>query len=93
MSDRPAPVTLARGAYTEFVRVQRILRRESVGGILLLVAAAAAILAADVAPDFSFGLRDTHLGGDVLGLHLDPSIGHWAAEACWPSSSSWSGWN
>ena len=39
MTDRPAPVTLARGAYTEFVRIQRILRRESVGGILLLLAA------------------------------------------------------
>ena len=81
MTDRPAPVTLARGAYTEFVRIQRILRRESVGGILLLVAAAAAMLAANFAPDFYFGLRDTHLGGDVLGLHLDLSIGHWAADA------------
>ena len=81
MSDRPAPVTLARGAYPEFVRVQQILRRESVGGILLLVAAAAAMLAANFAPDFYFGLRDTHLGGDVLGLHLELSIGHWAADA------------
>ncbi|HSK33768.1 MAG TPA: Na+/H+ antiporter NhaA, partial [Propionicimonas sp.] len=80
MSNRPAPVTLARGAYAEFVRVQQILRSESVGGILLLVAAAAAMLAANFAPDFYFGLRDTHLGGDVLGLHLDLSIGHWAAD-------------
>lgn len=80
MSDRPVPVTLARGAYGEFVRIQQILRSESVGGILLLVAAAAAMLTANFAPDFYFGLRDTHLGGDVLGLHLDLSIGHWAAD-------------
>jgi len=80
VSNRPAPVTLARGAYAEFVRVQQILRSESVGGILLLVAAAAAMLAANFAPDFYFGLRDTHLGGDILGLQLDLSIGHWAAD-------------
>ncbi len=80
MSDRPVPVTLARGAYGEFVRIQHILRSESVGGILLLVAAAAAMLAANLWPDFYFGLRDTHLGGDVAGLHLDLSIGHWAAD-------------
>ena len=80
MSEGPVPVTLARGAYAEFVRVQGILRSESVGGILLLIAAAAAMLAANLAPDFYFGLRDTHLGGDVLGLHLDLSIGHWAAD-------------
>jgi NhaA family Na+:H+ antiporter len=80
VSDRPVPATLARGAYAEFVRIQHILRSESVGGILLLVAAAAAMLAANLAPDFYFGLRDTHLGGDVLGLHLDLSIGHWAAD-------------
>ncbi|HEY3406981.1 MAG TPA: Na+/H+ antiporter NhaA, partial [Propionicimonas sp.] len=80
MSDRPVPVTLARGAYGEFVRIQQILRSESVGGILLLIAATAAMLAANLAPDFYFGLRDTHLGGDILGLHLDLSIGHWAAD-------------
>lgn len=80
MSDRPIPVTLARGAYAEVVRIRAILRRESAGGILLLLAAAAAMLAANLAPDLYFGLRDTHLGGDVLGLHLDLSIGHWAAD-------------
>lgn len=80
MSDRPAPVTLARGAYKEFVRVQGILRSESVGGILLLIAATAAMIAANVAPDFYFGLRDAHVGGTVLGIDLDLSIGHWAAD-------------
>jgi len=72
--------TLARGAYAEFRRINEILRRESVGGILLLIAALAAMLCANLAPEFYFGLRDLHLGGNVLGLHLDLSIGHWAAD-------------
>jgi NhaA family Na+:H+ antiporter len=80
VSSRPVPVTLARGAYQEFVRIQGILRRESVGGILLLVAATAAMLAANLAPDFYFGLRDAHLGGTVFGIDLNLSIGHWAAD-------------
>mgnify|MGYP000870748544 FL=1 len=80
MTSPSVPITLARGAYAEFIRVQGILRRESVGGVLLLVAAAAAMLAANLAPDFYFGLRDTHVGGTVLGIDLDLSIGHWAAD-------------
>jgi NhaA family Na+:H+ antiporter len=76
----PAPVTLARGAYAEVVRIQGILRRESVGGILLLVAAAAAMLLANLSPDTYFGIRDAHLGGTVLGIDLDLSVGHWAAD-------------
>jgi NhaA family Na+:H+ antiporter len=75
-----APATLARGAHAEFVRVQGILRQESVGGVLLLVAAAAAMLCANLAPDFYFALRDTHVGGTVLGIDLNLSIGHWAAD-------------
>jgi Na+:H+ antiporter, NhaA family len=76
----PAPVTLARGAYREFLRVQQVLRRESVGGVLLLIGALAAMLAANLAPDFYFGLRDTHLGGVVAGIDLELSLGHWAAD-------------
>jgi NhaA family Na+:H+ antiporter len=76
----PIPVTLARGAYSEFVRVQSILRRESVGGILLLVAAAGAMLWANLAPESYFGLRDAHFGGDLFGIDLDLSVGHWAAD-------------
>ncbi len=77
----PVPVTLARGAYRELRRVNRILRTESTGGILLLVAAAAAMLVANLAPETYFGLRDFHLGGTVLGIDLNLSIGHWAADA------------
>ncbi len=81
MTEQPnAPVVLARGAYREFVRIRQILRRESVGGILLLIGAAAAMVAANFAPDFYFALRDLHLGGTVLGFDLDLSLGHWAAD-------------
>jgi len=81
VSQRPAgPVTLARGAYREFRRVSAILRLESVGGILLLTGAVAALLAANLAPDFYLGLRDLHLGGELFGLDLNLSLGHWAAD-------------
>lgn len=73
-------VTLARGAYREFRRVSAILRLESVGGILLLTGAVAALLAANLAPDFYLGLRDLHLGGELFGLDLSLSLGHWAAD-------------
>jgi len=73
-------VTLARGAYREFRRVSAILRLESVGGILLLTGAVAALLAANLAPDFYLGLRDLHLGGELFGLDLNLSLGHWAAD-------------
>jgi Na+:H+ antiporter, NhaA family len=75
-----APVVLARGAYREFLRVNQILRRESVGGILLLIGAAAAMGAANLAPDFYFALRDFHIGTSVFGFDLNLSLGHWAAD-------------
>jgi NhaA family Na+:H+ antiporter len=78
---RPAPVTLARGAYREFLRVQQVLRSESVGGFLLLFGAVAAMVCANVFPAFYFGLRDLHVGGGLLGIDLDLSVGHWAADA------------
>lgn len=78
---RPAPVTLARGAYRELVRVRQVLRSESVGGFLLLFGAIAAMVCANVAPGFYFGLRDVHLGGTLFGIDLDLSLGHWAADA------------
>lgn len=80
MTRTPAPPTLARGAYTEFLRVREILRRESVGGILLLVGAVAAMTAANLFPQFYFGLRDTHLGAAIAGIDLNLSLGHWAAD-------------
>lgn len=81
MNEPPvAPPTLSRGAYLEFVRVKQILRRESVGGILLLVGALAAMLAANFAPGLYFALRDTHFGATLVGIDLNLSLGHWAAD-------------
>lgn len=76
-----APIpTLTRGAYREFQRVQRILRRESIGGMVLLAATAVAMLMANLMPATYLGWRDTYLGGTVLGLDLKMSVGHWAAD-------------
>lgn len=72
--------TLARGAYSEAVRVQAVLRKEFVGGVLLIAAAMAAMVAANAAPGFYSGLRDAHLGGTLFGIDLNLSVGHWAAD-------------
>jgi Na+:H+ antiporter, NhaA family len=73
--------TLARGSWTEYNRIQRILSREATGGIILIVATVLAlVLANSPAAGAYFGLRDLHLGGTVLGLDLDLSVGHWASD-------------
>ena len=76
-----APIpTLGRGAYREFQRVQRILRRESIGGMLLLGATAIALLLANLAPELYLSWRNTYLGGTFLGMDLEMSLGHWASD-------------
>ena len=77
----PAPVTLARGAYREFVRVQQVLRSESVGGFLLLLGAVAAMVCANLVPEFYFGLRGLRFGGTLFGIDLNLSLGQWTADA------------
>lgn len=73
--------TLSRGSYKESQRVSEILRKESVGGMILLGATVLAlVLANSGAADFYFGLRDTHLGQDIGSFHLDLSLAHWAAD-------------
>src|SRR5690606_10371381 len=58
-----------------------ILRKETVGGIILLVAAAAALIWANSPWSQSyFALRDFELGGEWLGLHLNLTLGAWAAD-------------
>ncbi len=71
----------SRGSWSETSRVSEILRKETVGGIILLVAAASALIWANSpwAPSY-FGLRDLVVGGRWLGLHLDLTIGAWAAD-------------
>lgn len=76
----PGPQTLfARTNFAEVTRVAQILRKETVGGILLLLAAAAALVWANSpASESYFALRDYEIG--IEALHLKLSIGTWAAD-------------
>lgn len=79
MSNRPGLLSL--GSWSESNRVSEVLRKETVGGVILLIAAASAIVWANSPwADAYFGLRDLKLGAEPLGLHLNLSVGHWAAD-------------
>lgn len=68
-----------RRSREEVARVARILRTETVGGVLLLAAAALALIWANSPwADTYFHLRDARVGPEALHLHL--SIGTWAAD-------------
>jgi len=73
----PKPPILRRGSWPEVSRLADILRRETIGGILLIVAAAAALVAANVGDGYE-QLRDTVVGPE--SLHLDLTLGGWAAD-------------
>lgn len=65
--------------YREVHRVTTVLRRESVGGMLLVIAAIAAIIWANSpAADAYFALRDLRFGHEPW--HLELSVGAWAAD-------------
>ncbi len=80
MTPSDIPRTLARGSYREWLRIDRILRRESTGGVLLILAAVAAMLMANIVPELYQHLREFTIGGQVLGFDLDLSLSHWAAD-------------
>jgi Na+:H+ antiporter, NhaA family len=68
-----------RGSYPEYVRISELMRKETVGGILLLIATVAALVWANSpAADGYFAIRDFKIGFE--SLHLDLSIGHWASD-------------
>ena len=70
---------LSRGSWPEVSRVTALLRKETVGGALLLVATVAALAWANSPwSEAYFGLRDLQLG--PAALHLDLSLGTWAAD-------------
>lgn len=72
---------LSRGSWAETSRVSDILRKETVGGALLLVAAVVAIGWANSPWAASYDtLGDLCVGTDQLGLHLNLSLGTWAAD-------------
>ncbi len=76
---RRAPALFSRGSGSETRRIGDILRQETVGGALLLVASVVALVWANWPGSSSYaGLRDTVVGPAVL--HLDLSLGQWAAD-------------
>ncbi|MGY1770527.1 Na+/H+ antiporter NhaA [Blastococcus sp. SYSU D00813] len=70
---------LGRGSWTEAERIARVLRKETVGGVLLLVAALIALVWANSPWSAAYEtLRDTRVGPEAL--HLDLTLGTWAAD-------------
>ncbi|MCC9146153.1 MULTISPECIES: Na+/H+ antiporter NhaA [unclassified Arthrobacter] len=74
-----ARTILGRRSYGETLRIGEILRKETVGGILLLIATVAALIWANSpAADTYFAVRDFEIGYEPW--HLKLSIGTWAAD-------------
>ncbi len=73
------PDVLTRGTWSETARVTELLRRETVGGALLLIAAVVALIWANSGWASSYtSLKDLTVGPSAL--HLDLSLGTWAAD-------------
>ncbi|MGY1672120.1 Na+/H+ antiporter NhaA [Geodermatophilus sp. SYSU D00710] len=69
----------ARGSWTETSRIADILRKETVGGVLLLIGTVIALAWANSPWSAAYeALRDTRVG--PASLHLDLSLGTWAAD-------------
>jgi len=74
-----SPGLFARGSWPETARVAEVLRRETVGGIILLVAAVAALAMANSPwSDAYVHLSEARLG--PASLHLDLTVAQWAAD-------------
>ncbi|MCI7552087.1 MAG: Na+/H+ antiporter NhaA [Actinomycetaceae bacterium] len=72
---------LTPGSYSEHLRIGDILRKETTGGIALIVAAVIAIILANSPlADKYFAVRDFVIGIPIPGLHLELSVGSWAAD-------------
>ena len=79
---RPMPPNLrllTRGSWSESQRFAEILRKETVGGVLLLVAASAALLWANSPWSHAYrAVSEFAIGPE--SLHLDLSVSAWAAD-------------
>lgn len=70
---------LSRGTWQDTRRVTEILRKETVGGVLLLIGAVIALIWANTGWSDSYhALRETRIG--PASWHLDLSLGTWAAD-------------
>lgn len=82
----PSPTTrrrlFERGTWPEARRVAEVLRAETTGGLLLIAAAVVALVWANTPAAGAYtDLRDLQVGPhDLLGLHLDLTLGTWAAD-------------
>lgn len=75
----PSRPLIGRGSYAEALRIGAILRKETVGGVLLVTAALIAIIWANSpASESYFALRDFKIGYEPW--HLELSLGAWAAD-------------
>lgn len=71
----------SRGSWSETRRVIDILHKETVGGAILLAAATVALVWANSPWSASYhALTHFKVGTDDLGLHLNLSLGGWAAD-------------
>ena len=69
----------SRGSWTETSRIATVLRKETVGGVLLLLGTLIALVWANSPWSAAYdSLRDTRVG--PASLHLDLSLGTWAAD-------------
>lgn len=69
----------ARGSYREALRIGSVLRKESVGGLLLVAMAAIALIWANSPwAENYFALRDFKIGYEPWALNL--SLGKWASD-------------
>ncbi|ORB24103.1 Na+/H+ antiporter NhaA [Mycolicibacterium monacense] len=85
LTNTPAPrarrSVLSRGSWSETARIAGILRKETVGGAVLLVASAVALVWANSPwAESYFALRDLKIGAEPFGLHLNLTLGTWAAD-------------
>jgi Na+:H+ antiporter, NhaA family len=78
-ADGPAARLFSRGSWPEASRIADILRRETLGGVLLLVATFVAVVWANSPWSSAYGsLQSYHLGPDALHLRL--TIAEWAGD-------------
>lgn len=78
----PAPLSGPERRYRESLWIERILRRETVGGFLLLAATVLALIVANSAwGEAYFGLRSTYLQISFGELFWEISVGKFAADA------------
>ena len=75
----PAARLFARGSWPETSRIAAVLRKETVGGVLLLVGTVIALVWANSPWSAGYeALRDAEVGPAALHLHL--SLGAWASD-------------